>query len=854
MSSPGGPGPFPLPGDAHDVTEFVRSLRAVKVWAGDPSLQVLRRRTGVATSTLSDAFNPHRRRPPSLDLVRQILHACGAHPSDVAEWEHVWRRLRERAVATDEPDVVPRQLPPDVFGFVGRTHALASLAQQPEQAPATVITGTAGVGKTALAVHWAHRIADRYPDGQLYLDLRGHAGDPTISSSAALSLLLQFLGVPSERIPVDLQLQIGLYRSVLSERRVLVVLDNVTNAAHVRPLLPSGPNCHALITSRDALSGLVVREGAARITLETLPAPESRELLAAHLGADRVAVEPDAAAALAELCAHLPLALRISAANLAGRPSQTIAGVVRELASSDPLGRLHVVGDPESAVASAFDLSYRSLPEGAQHLFRLTGLVPGPEIDREAAAVLLDRDPHDRSDPVPELDELLTAHLMFEPRPGRYRMHDLLSLFARRQVGKDPSGQRDAARHRLLSWYLLNTDQAAGLLFSSPVTENYTELELVGRPRDFASSADAAAWLEAELINLTMAITDTAEHGPAPFAWFLASGLRGVLYAKASVGQQLSVAQTALRAAEAGQDAKGQAMSHLSLGLAASSLSDLKTASAEFEASLQHSLRAGYLRGIELARGNLVNTSLRLGDINATQHHIADLLLLFPAEMTPNKVLVLGNLAMIETIRGDHAKALLLATECLTAVEQAGATRLIMVLKRGLALAHLALNDPVTAEKLLLEAHSIATEVASDIDTFDILAGLVLVCVRTERTQEALVWTKPLLELLDRGVPSYAGDDWAHAAVLETYLAAGLLDEGLAIGEAALKKYDNAGHQLTAVRVRMRLGQIHAALGSATTARHYWGSALPYLIEQKLPERVVVEELLNEESFCGKNS
>jgi hypothetical protein len=141
-------------------------------------------------------------------------------------------------------------------------------------------------------VHWAHQIADRYPDGQLYLDLRGHAGDPAIIPTEALSLLLQSLGVPGERIPVDLNLQMGLYRSVLAGRRVLVVLDNIVDAAHVRPLLPSGPHCHALITSRDALTGLVVREGAARITLGTLTEAESAELLATHLGPARVTAEP----------------------------------------------------------------------------------------------------------------------------------------------------------------------------------------------------------------------------------------------------------------------------------------------------------------------------------------------------------------------------------------------------------------------------------------------------------------------------------------------------------------------------------------------------------------------------------
>jgi tetratricopeptide (TPR) repeat protein len=522
--------------------------------------------------------------------------------------------------------------------------------------------------KTALAVHWAHQIADQYPDGQLYLDLRGHAGDPAITPTEALSLLLQSLGVPAEQIPVDLHLQMGLYRSVLAGRRVLVVLDNIVDAAHVRPLLPSGPHCHALITSRDALTGLVVREGAARLTLDTLTPTESAELLTTHLGPDRATAEPDATAELAHLCAHLPLALRITAANLAARPNQTITGTVRELGRSDLLGRLQVVGDPENAVAAAFDMSYRSLPEPAQQLFRLLGLVPGPEIDQEAAATLLDRGP---DDPVHELDELLAAHLLFEPRPGRYRMHDLLSLYARRHAATEPEPVREAALHRLLSWYLLNTDAAASIVVPPYSFDDRAELKLTGVARDFSGPDDARAWLEAELPNLGMAVTHAAEHGPAPFAWHLVDGLRGYLLSRASGGQQIAIAQTALQAAEACDDAKGQALCHLALGAAAVTLGDLNTASEELETARQHSIRINYARGIELASCNLGDSCFRLGDISRADNHFRELLKRQLA-MTPGRALTLSNLAMTHRIRGDHAEALRLDAEGLAYAEQTG--------------------------------------------------------------------------------------------------------------------------------------------------------------------------------------
>lgn len=269
MASPEPVDDFPLPQDDMDVADFVRGLRSIKFWAGDPSLEVLYRRTGVATSTLSDALNPQRRRLPSLELVRSLVRACGANAVQAAQWERAWRsaRVRDSRFAAARPlttrgllplaqDWTPRQLPSDISGFTGRADALVLLAGIRRDAPATVITGTAGIGKTALAVHWAHQVAAHYPDGQLYLDLRGRATDPALTASEALSLLLQSLGVPGERIPLDLNLQMGLYRSVLANRRVLVVLDNALDVAHVRPLLPSGHNCHALVTSRDTLTSL----------------------------------------------------------------------------------------------------------------------------------------------------------------------------------------------------------------------------------------------------------------------------------------------------------------------------------------------------------------------------------------------------------------------------------------------------------------------------------------------------------------------------------------------------------------------------------------------------------------------
>lgn len=474
-------------------------------------------------------------------------------------------------------------------------------------------------------------------------------------------------------------------------------------------------------------------------------------------------------------------------------------------------------------------------------MFRRLGLVPGPEVDREATAILLDRD---HGDLVPELDELVSAHLVFEYSPGRYRMHDLLSRYARQHAAREPATVREQTLHRLLSWYLLTTHAAVRIMFSAPPFEA-AELELTGGARDFSGPADAGAWLDAELVNLAMAVTRAAEHGPAPFAWHLTHGLNGYLYIRASGAQQMALARTALRAAVADNDVKGQGMCHEALAMAAVTVGDLQGGLTESEAALDCYTRIQYTSGIRYVVGDLGDGWLRVGDIRRAVHYFEEFLQLQPP-MSRMSYVALTDLAQTHLIRGNHAEALRLNSECLAYAQQTGAIRLISVARLGLAMADLDLGDPVTAEPLFLEANVAAVELGTDVDAFDVLAGLVLCCARTGRISEAFTWMAPLRDLIARGVTSYTGDDWVHAAILEAHLAADRLDEAIAIGEPALAEYDHAGHRLTAMRVRIRLGRIHAALGNTETARRHWETALPYTIEQSLPDRNVIEKLLTD--------
>jgi hypothetical protein len=365
---------------------------------------------------------------------------------------------------------VPAQLPPAVPGFTGRGAELASLdmladygatvGQAAAAAPAApaamaicAVSGTAGVGKTALAVHWAHRVAGRFPDGQLYVNLRGFGPAGTaVDPGQALSGFLDALGVPAARIPADLDARAGLYRSLLAGKRVLVVLDNARSADQVRPLLPGSPGCLAVVTSRDQLAGLVATEGARPLPLDLLTTADARELLTQRLGEARVAAEPQAAGDIIAACARLPLALTIAASRAATNPGFPLAAVAAELGEAccalDPFHG----SDHATDVRAVFSWSYRALSPEAARLFRLLGLHPGPDIPVAAAASLAAVPPA-RARMV--LAELTRTHLLAEPAPGRYALHDLLRAYASEQAhAHETQSDRHAAVHRVLDHYL----------------------------------------------------------------------------------------------------------------------------------------------------------------------------------------------------------------------------------------------------------------------------------------------------------------------------------------------------------------------------------------------------------------
>jgi tetratricopeptide (TPR) repeat protein len=379
----------------------------------------------------------------------------------------------------------------------------------------------------------------------------------------ALAHLLRSLGEPPERIPADVQTAAGLYRSRLAGRQVLVVLDNAGNADQVRPLLPGSPGCLVLVTSRERLTGLLARDGACSLTLDVLNPDEAHALLAEILGPQRVAAEPAATAELARTCSHLPLALRVAAANLTSHPWPSIADYVATLRGGDPLSALDVDGDEQAGVRRAFDLSYRTLHPDTRRVFRMLGLVPGPDVTVEATAALA---AIGTADARRQLGRLVTANLLNHLSLGRYTFHDLLRHYAaERTRAEDTGDDREAALRRLHDWYLHGVDSAARMLYGQSMRLPMPAVD-VPTPAVMTDEPGALAWLDAERTNLVAAIRHTAEHGPRPVAWLLADALRGYFWLGMHIVDWQDAAQTALAAAEADGDLRAQAAAQLSLG------------------------------------------------------------------------------------------------------------------------------------------------------------------------------------------------------------------------------------------------------------------------------------------------
>ncbi len=602
------------------------------------------------------------------------------------------RTLHER-ILRDDPGlsaVAVNQLPAGMPHFSGRT---AELSTMDKARGIIAITGGAGVGKTSLAVHWAGRNAGAFPDGVLFINLAGYAERTALSPLEVLQRLLRSLGVPPPEVPSDVDEAAAVFRGRVAGKRVLLLLDDARNTAQIGPLLPGGDAAVVLVTSRHRLTSLVGRHGATAIPLGVFDSGEAAQVLGKLLGAARTAGESEAAAELAGACGHLPLALSLAAGYLAGRPAWRIGDLLAELRRS---GRLDVLADDddETSVRAAFDLSYRSLEAPAQRLFRMLALHPGREFGEAAAAELA-------GDAPSHLDRLLAVHLLEQPTPRRYVMHDLLREYGARLA---PAAEEQTVRESLLAWYADRTAAASRILHPYMVRLG------AGEPTHrFDDAASALSWLDSERANLVACAQAAARLGPRAIAWQLATDLRGYFLAGGHIPEWTAVAQAARDAATDPRDPTGLAVAAMSFSNMDFRRGLLPSATKHMREAVGYAREAGWAGGLASASANLSDLCWHQGQTDEAVQHLTEAL--DAARRSKDKRLQANMAGMLAAVNGrlgriqDAADAL---RQAIALDEETGPTSGQTYHRRNLAEALFTLGDPGAARVELEHAMRLA--------------------------------------------------------------------------------------------------------------------------------------------------
>jgi tetratricopeptide (TPR) repeat protein/DNA-binding SARP family transcriptional activator len=722
-------------------------------------------------------------------LRRRLAGELGTDPG--AELRELHRRILDgdpaldASVPTGRPvrtDLVPRpaQLPTDLASFVGREAERDRLAGLPDAGgPGVrvgVIDGMAGVGKTALAVHVAHRLADRFPDGQLFLDLHGFTdGLAAVPPAEALDRMLRTLGVPGSRIPGDPDDRAALFRSRLAASRTLIVLDNAATEAQVRPLLPAAPGCLVLITSRRRLTGL---DDAHPVSLDVLPPADAAALFTRAAGLGPGVGGPAATVAeLVEECGRLPLAIRIAAARLRSRPAWSVAHVVERL--REHRHRLDELDAGRRSVAAALDLSCRHLSADERRLYELLGLHPGPDFDEHAAAALASGTPAGvRS----LLDVLLDIHLLGEPAPGRYRFHDLTRDHATASAARLPRADREAALTRLLDFYADASSAAMDLVHP------YEAQQRPPRPRSGAvlpalrTPARAEAWLDTELGTLLAA---TAAGRPR-YVLHQAATLHRHLRTRADHGRAEALHRQALRAARDLAVREGVVTALVHLG-------DVHRFRGRYDEALRH-----YQQALPIARRD----GHRAGEL-----------------------LALTGIGWIESMRYRHASATVHYRQALAIARELDHRSGELDVLIGLGNTHSLVDEYGPAAEWFSDAQRLARRTGHRIAELSALVGLGWVDAMQGRYRPAADRYRSALriagEVGDSGgeMQALTGLGHVHRATADFAAAAGCHERVLALAR-------RAGDRTGELAALTGLGQVHQAWGRPGPAADWYGRAL----------------------------
>ncbi|KAB1140838.1 tetratricopeptide repeat protein [Streptomyces luteolifulvus] len=564
----------------------------------------------------------------------------------------------------------PAQLPADLPAFVGRAAELAQVDMMldgddglPAHVGVAVISGMAGVGKSTFAVHWAHRVASRFPDGQLYINLRGFdpAGLP-VSPDRALRTVLESFGTEPISLPQDADALAACYRTQLAGRQVLLLLDNARDAQQVRPLLPANPGCMVIVTSRNRLSSLIATDGARPVHLDVLTVTEGRDFLARRLSANRAAAEPAALDEIIEHCARLPLALSIAAARALARSAFPLATLAGEL--GDGQSRLNTLSDRDAAadVRAVFSWSYHALTPASARLFRLIALHPGPDTSLAAAASLAGLTvPHTHQ----LLTELTEAHLVDESVPGRYAIHDLLRAYADELThATDAPDEQHAARLRALDHYL-HSAHHAGRAYSPdrhaialPAPSQGVQAEEFPAGPERAGSA--AAWFDTEQAVLMAAIRTAAVHGCDTHTWQLAWAIGHHLDRKAHWHDLEATQHMAMEAAKRLEDPCAQAHVHQNLARAAAPLGRVEEARNHMERAVELFTAADEISACADSHRALSWVAEQQGDLEAALSHAQQSLARHRAtdEEGPRTAAALNAVGWCHALLGQHQQAL----------------------------------------------------------------------------------------------------------------------------------------------------------------------------------------------------